>query len=81
MKSEKREIIGLALLLDEISDYVVFVDYSGHVKSLSVRVKEGDDVLFNNSFYVDFEFDYDHKNYLVIRSFLESKIAEVTEIK
>lgn len=88
MKTDaRREIIKLALLLDEVSDLQVFIEYSGHVNSLRVRVysiKEDvvadaewtdktNELLFKD-FYCDFKYKSDLKNYEEIRGFLQSEI-------
>ncbi|WP_458412751.1 hypothetical protein ACNQFZ_18365 [Schinkia sp. CFF1] len=84
----KREIIKLALLLDEILELYVFVDYSSHVKQISVRVfdvKEGYDAnespwseynieLLNERFYFDFPSDESVKKFEDIKVFLQNEI-------
>lgn len=44
MKDEKiklvLEIMSLAILVDQQTDYCVFVDYSGHIESLDIDVSE-----------------------------------------
>jgi hypothetical protein len=85
MKDKKREIIGLALLLDEISELTVFANYSGHVKRVSVRVYEYEGEqkeaeLLDDGFYADFRFSDDEKNYLKIKEFLTSEIKKATAI-
>lgn len=86
----KREIIGLALLLDEVSDYGVFFDYSPHVSLISIRVFECKDShregkpqpaeIFKGKFYYDFQYDSDRNNYIRIIEFLQKEIAKATEI-
>ena len=77
----KREIISLALMLDEVSEYAVFFDYSPHVKEITVRVKasktEWKEMIFGGSFYYNRE---DNEEYLRIKDFLTEKIREATEI-
>lgn len=79
----KREIIGLALLLDEVSDLAVFIRYSSHVKKISIDVrasKEDAETVFDGSFYFDFKYDDDRPNYHRIKAFLNEEIAKATEI-
>jgi hypothetical protein len=83
-KDAKREIIGLALLLEDVSDLTVFADYSGHVKNVAIRVfenegEENEIVLLQKSFYADFSFGT-IKEYEEIKAFLHSKIEEYTAI-
>ncbi|PFP30119.1 hypothetical protein COJ96_06785 [Bacillus sp. AFS073361] len=81
----KREIIGLALLLDEVSDYTVFFDYSPHVSELSVSVRKNKEEwklkVFEGKFYYDFHREEDEGKYLRIKEFLETEIKNLTEIK
>lgn len=87
----KREIIGLALLLDEVSDCGVFIDYSSHVKSITIRVFERKDCfnkdkllpveILNDKFYFDFRFKKDEVAYFRIKEVLQAEITKATEIK
>lgn len=87
----KREIIGLALLLDEVSEYGVFFEYSPHVNGISLRVYENKDCydeikpqpaqLFKGSFYFDFCYKADVENYQKAKEFLQAEISKATEIK
>ena len=78
---KKREIISLALMLDEVSDYAVFFEYSPHVKQISIRVRESKTEwkgkIFDGSFYWDREGD---EEYLLVKDFLEEEIRKATEI-
>jgi hypothetical protein len=86
----KREIIGLALLLDEVSDNGVFFDYSPHVRQISLRVFESKDCynedkpqpaeLFKGRFYFDFSHRSDEADYQRIKEFLQAEIAKATLI-
>jgi hypothetical protein len=80
----KREIMSLALLLEDISDLTVFVDYYGHVNEVSVRVYENYESerkeLFNQSFYTYHSWS-SSGNYQDIKTFLQTKIEEYTAIK
>jgi hypothetical protein len=83
-KDAKREIIGLALLLEDVSDLTVFVRYHGHVQSVSLEVVKADGLesekeLIRGSFYTDFRHGTDEQ-YEVMKSFLQSKIEEYTAI-
>jgi hypothetical protein len=83
MKNAKREIIGLALLLEEVSDLVVFCRYSGHVKSVNIEVcddERGRNTIFDKRFYVDFHSNIDEKNYLDIKQYLQNQIDKATAI-
>lgn len=86
-KDPKREIIGLALLLEDVSDLAVFVSYSGHVQKVGVRVyenhgqkeeKEEKELLYSE-FYADLRYRTE-KEYLKIKKFLETKVHEYTVI-
>ncbi len=37
------EIMALAYAVDRLTDYAVFVDYSGHIEQLSVKIVESKD--------------------------------------
>lgn len=83
-KKVKREIIGLALLLEEVSDLTVFVDYAGHVQSLTVRVYQNHDqedqsLLLRDSFYMGFKLAT-KSNYNNIKNFLTEQIEKATAI-
>jgi hypothetical protein len=84
-KQAKKEIIRLALMLEEISEHVVFIDYSGHVKNLYVSVNESKEnwgkQIFRGNFYTDFRYESDQNDYESIKEFLQSKINELTIIK
>jgi hypothetical protein len=84
-KQAKKEIIGLALFLDEISDYAVFIDYSGHVGNLYISIggsKENwNNKIFKGDFYTDFRYKSDKEDYESIKKFLQNKINELTIIK
>ncbi|WHY93746.1 hypothetical protein QNK12_09915 [Neobacillus cucumis] len=80
----KREIIGLALLADEVTGLLVFVDYSAHVKSISIRVfdnEEAENKIFSGRFYFDFKYESDESEYQRIKEFLQTEISKATEIK
>jgi hypothetical protein len=81
----KREIIGLALLVDEITDLAVFVDYQAHVGNLSIsasRSKDNwEDKVFKGDYYVDFRFRRDTESHNRIKKFLTEEIQKATEIK
>jgi hypothetical protein len=83
MKDAKREIISLALLLEDVSDLTVFVDYSGHVKSVKIRVYEDyrgeQKELLYKDFYTDFRCDT-QRDYVAIKTFLQFKIEEYTAV-
>jgi hypothetical protein len=79
----KREVIGLALLADEVTDLLIFVNYSPHVKRLSVRIfddKEAENEVFKGGFYWDFRFPDDEENYRIIKEFLTEEIKKSSEI-
>lgn len=83
-KDAKREIMGLALLLDDISDLAVFVRYSGHVKAVDLRVhenegEENEKILISKQFYSDFSCNT-QSEYEEMKAFLQSKIEEYTQI-
>lgn len=77
-----REIIGLALLLQEISDFHVFIDHSGHVKCVTIRVikKNGEDkdFHFREQFY--YSHLYNEEDFMKIKEFLTFHIAELTAV-
>jgi hypothetical protein len=84
LKDPKREIMGLALLLEDVSDLTVFLNYSGHVKGVSVRVFENDGTenetkLIDERFYNDFSCGT-QTEYEAIKIFLQTKIDEYTQI-
>ncbi|MEC1744153.1 hypothetical protein [Schinkia azotoformans] len=84
----KREVIKLALLLDEISDLHVFVDYSGHVETVSVRVysakeevvdpeakwTEQVNKIFDEYYNFNFKYEDDFKKYEATKQYLQSEI-------
>lgn len=83
----KREIIKLSLLLGDISDLQVFVDYAGHVNTLSVRVfrqkeefneeaKWRDTVerLFDSYFNFDLKYQDDVEKFKETKQFLQNEI-------
>lgn len=86
----KREIIGLAILLDDVSEYAVFFNYSPHVSQISLRIFESKDcfkedtpqpeIIFNARFYYDLSHASDIEDYKRIKEFLQTEIAKATEI-
>lgn len=77
----KREIISLAIMLDEISDYAVFIDYTPHVKEIGVRVGASKVRWREKIFYETFYWDSENKEgYLRIKEFLNKEIKKATEI-
>jgi hypothetical protein len=85
----KREIIGLALLVDEITDLAVFVRYHPHVSLINVDVakskKEWKEKVFEGEFYCDPNREYynperELERYNRIKEFLTDVVRKATEI-
>ncbi|CEG29599.1 hypothetical protein [Bacillus sp. B-jedd] len=73
MKKEVRELIGLALLVEEISDYDVFIHYAGHVDTLEIRIDRSEENGGERIFKSEFKVDNPNRKYAGYSTYAEAK--------